>query len=79
MIYRYDSIPDEIRCGVSELQETKIVDEKLNLSTRASQPAPRSVLSQYLFNQRWVWSMGPTENAMLEEKDIAQMLEAIMK
>lgn len=79
ILVKYDSIPDEIRCGVSELQETKIVDEKLNLSTRASQPAPRSVLSQYLFNQRWVWSMGPTENAMLEEKDIAQMLEAIMK
>ena len=80
MHFRYDSIPDEIRRDKDRKIDKSISEVPSAVGDRqvALPRAPGSVLSQYLFNQRWVWKMGPSQNATLEERSIAQMLQTII-
>lgn len=87
--YRYDSIPDDVRfCGhpsadISILNVTLPITDtpmgQYSALQQETQKSPGQVLSQYLFNQRWVWCMRGGENAALDGANIAHMLDAILK
>ena len=81
-IYRYDSIPDSVKNSSSAMQHTIDTNASMNIKQFPSQElqkTPGSVLVQYLFNQRWVWSVGSIHNVTIDASSIAQMLEAITK
>ena len=80
MLNRYDMIPDDVKNASHHLQNAGVDTEaSINIAYQDPQRTPGSVRSQYLFNQRWVWSVASAHNLTINANNIAQMLEAITK
>ena len=52
---------------------------RLPVNAMDSSRIPGSVLSQYLFNQRWVWSLRMNEKLVLESTSVSQILDKLLK
>ncbi|XP_065662266.1 KICSTOR complex protein SZT2 isoform X3 [Hydra vulgaris] len=89
ILVKYDLIPDEVRKSVQLLTNENVLKrfskdyssdfQEQNRVLQDQQRIPGSILSEYLFNQRWVWTMHANEHIVLEDRSVSQMLEAILK
>ena len=84
--HRYDTISDEVRgSGYSKDVLNEILDCETPSTTAIIQHqnqqigSTQSVLGQYLFNQRWVWSMNINPTTSFDVSSIAQILNTILK
>ena len=87
-MFRYDSIPDDVKLCGNPTADVSILNVTLPMNDapmaqystlQEAHKSPGQVLSQYLFNQRWIWSMRSADNANLDGGNIAHILDALLK
>lgn len=81
ILFRYESIPNEMRSYTQHSHRPeRIINEKDSLRTyQTDTRAPGAVLSQYLFNQRWIWCMSPITSGTSDGNSISHIVGMIMR